>query len=134
VAGRDDLVGEGELRRHSAEFLAALAPALRSGDSQSRSAAWAPVRELLATLSRSRTLQGFTPTEIATFVFSFKRPLFARLRRELAGRPRRWSMSCGWPRRCSTVSGSTRRRSTSGAAKRSSAGSSRRCSSSRPRS
>ena len=42
--------------------------------------AWAPIREMLATLSTSRARQGFSPTETATFVFSFKQPLFAALR------------------------------------------------------
>ena len=39
---------------------------------------------MLANLSRSRGSQGFTPSETATFVFSLKKPLFARLRRECA--------------------------------------------------
>ena len=34
--------------------------------------------------SRARSLEGFSPSETATFVFSFKKPLFALLRRELA--------------------------------------------------
>jgi rsbT co-antagonist protein RsbR len=37
------------------------------------------VRDLLSELSRSRALLGFSPTETATFVFSFKRPLFDEL-------------------------------------------------------
>jgi len=46
-------------------------------------AAWAPVLEFLAVISRSRAIQGFSPAETATFVFSLKKPLFARLRREI---------------------------------------------------
>lgn len=46
---------------------------------------WAPMRELLEDVSRSRVVQGFSPTETATFVFSLKEPLFELLRRELAG-------------------------------------------------
>lgn len=46
---------------------------------------WAAMRELLEDLSRARVTQGFSPTETATFVFSFKEPLFQLLRRELAG-------------------------------------------------
>jgi rsbT co-antagonist protein RsbR len=48
---------------------------------------WRPLRELLASISVSRARKGFTPTETATFVFSLKEPLFARLRAELAGDP-----------------------------------------------
>ncbi len=44
---------------------------------------WAHVRDFLAQLSRDRATQGYTPSETATFVFSLKRPLFARVSREL---------------------------------------------------
>jgi rsbT co-antagonist protein RsbR len=36
----------------------------------------------LSELSRSRALQGFTPTETATFIFSLKQPLFNALSRD----------------------------------------------------
>jgi rsbT co-antagonist protein RsbR len=38
---------------------------------------------LLEDLSRDRAVQGFSPTETATFIFSLKEPLFALLREEL---------------------------------------------------
>lgn len=38
------------------------------------------MKALLSEISRTRAIQGFTPTETATFVFSFKEPLFRRLR------------------------------------------------------
>jgi rsbT co-antagonist protein RsbR len=44
---------------------------------------WQPVRELLEDMSRNRAIQGFTPSETATFVFSLKEPLFALLRQEV---------------------------------------------------
>jgi rsbT co-antagonist protein RsbR len=37
---------------------------------------------MLASVSRTRSQRGFTPSETATFVFSFKQPLFNRLRSE----------------------------------------------------
>ena len=87
---RDDLIKEGELREQAREFLglfrAAAAEASRDGVggwADVGSPAWAPVRDLLSGISRSRTQQGFSPSEIATFVFSFKQPLFDRLRDEL---------------------------------------------------
>jgi rsbT co-antagonist protein RsbR len=46
---------------------------------------WSAVRELLGQFSRSRALQGFTPSETATFIFSLKEPLFALLREEFKG-------------------------------------------------
>jgi len=83
---RPDLLGEGELRQQSAHFLAILRRALDggagagAGGADIRSPHWAEAREFLASLSRARVRQGFSPTETATFVFSLKQPLFARLR------------------------------------------------------
>ncbi|HET9390181.1 MAG TPA: STAS domain-containing protein [Steroidobacteraceae bacterium] len=80
---RTDLMRETELREQSREFLALVAQAASTGDMENiTGTVWAPVREFLAGISRSRALQGFTPTETATFVFSLKQPLFARLRGE----------------------------------------------------
>ena len=81
---RSDLLSEAELRAQSKEFLALFREAV-SGDgdlTDIASPAWEPVRDMLTGISRSRTQQGFNPAEIATFVYSFKRPLFDRLRRE----------------------------------------------------
>jgi len=41
------------------------------------------MREILNSISRSRSQKGFTPAETATFVFSFKQPLFKRMRQQL---------------------------------------------------
>jgi rsbT co-antagonist protein RsbR len=49
-----------------------------------RGAAWEGVRDQLEQVSVNRARQGFTPSETAMFVFSLKRPLFARLNQELA--------------------------------------------------
>ena len=81
---RADLVTESNLRQQSAEFLGALRQAAQSGNlTNIMSPEWGEVREILTGLSRSRVQQGFTPSETATFVFSLKQPLFARLRQEL---------------------------------------------------
>jgi|SRR5262245_9715447 len=47
------------------------------------------VRDLLGSFSRSRALQGFTPSETATFIFSMKEPLFSLFRDELKGKPQK---------------------------------------------
>lgn len=47
--------------------------------------AWAKVREMLTSLSASWARQGLSPSETATFIFSFKEPLFTRLREEYRG-------------------------------------------------
>jgi tetratricopeptide (TPR) repeat protein len=46
-----------------------------------------PILEMLEGVSRSRGLQGFTPSETATFVFSFKQPLFSVLRKSRENDP-----------------------------------------------
>ena len=78
-------IKESELRMQSAEFLSLLQQATQTGSgADTQSPAFGRVRDMLGDLSRSRGLQGFSPTETATFVFSMKRPLFARIRTELA--------------------------------------------------
>ena len=79
-------IKESELRTQSTEFLNLLQQATQSGTiTDVQSPAYGRVRDLLGDLSRSRSIQGFSPSETATFVFSLKRPLFSRIRRELAG-------------------------------------------------
>ena len=81
---RGDLLKEADLREQSKSFLNALQAAVQKGGADDiEGAAWADVRQLLAELSRSRALAGFSPSETATFVFSLKQPLFARLSTEI---------------------------------------------------
>lgn len=81
-ASRAGAIKESELRDQAREFLSLLKAAVKDGDPKDiQSNSWKGVRELLANLSRSRGLQGFSPSETASFVFSLKKPLFARLRR-----------------------------------------------------
>ena len=83
-SSRSDLMKESERREQCREFLALLQDAVRSGGLENLDGpAWAPVRDFLAAISRSRALQGFSPAETATFVFSLKQPVFTRLRREI---------------------------------------------------
>ncbi|MFD1734157.1 STAS domain-containing protein [Deinococcus malanensis] len=78
---RRDLVSESTLRKESQAFLAALGPAVASGQvSNIHASEWEGVRAVLDALSESRAQQGFTPGEVATFVLSFKQPLFEQLR------------------------------------------------------
>ncbi len=88
VARRKELISEAELRQQSMEFLNLLQQAAQDGNfADIQSASYRPVRDMLSELSRSRARQGFTPSETATFVFSFKQPLFARLRAEFGKDP-----------------------------------------------
>ena len=78
-------VKEAELRAQSAEFLSLLQQATQGGTvTDVHGAAFGRVREMLGDLSRARSFQGFSPSETAMFVFSLKRPLFSRIRREFA--------------------------------------------------
>jgi rsbT co-antagonist protein RsbR len=82
---RSDLIKEVDLRRESSEFLKVFRQAIDSGELDDLDRpAWAPAREMLADLSRSRARQGFTPSETATFVLSLKQPLFDALQQKLA--------------------------------------------------
>jgi rsbT co-antagonist protein RsbR len=77
---RKDLMSEVDLRRESVECMSLFASAVASGsDSNITSLEWAPMRDFLLGISRSRSLRNFTPSETATFIFSLKQPLFARL-------------------------------------------------------
>ena len=81
TATRRDLMNEAELRRQSKEFLAAFVLATEGGIDNMRAANWSGVNDILGRISKSRALQGFTPGETATFVFSLKQPIFSQLRK-----------------------------------------------------
>ncbi|MDF2773486.1 MAG: anti-sigma-factor antagonist [Geminicoccaceae bacterium] len=79
-------IRDSELRGQSSEFLNLLQQTTQAGNvTDVQATGYSRVREVLSDISRSRGVQGFSPSETAMFVFSLKRPLFARIRRELAG-------------------------------------------------
>jgi rsbT co-antagonist protein RsbR len=82
AARRSTLISQHEMEQQSREFLSLLQNATRSGASGFGDSLWQPVKEYLTSISRSRALQGFTPSETATFVFSLKQPAFDVLRAE----------------------------------------------------
>ena len=84
---RSDLINETALREESRAFLGAFTEALQHGATSAEGKEWEDVRALLDRLSRNRAQKGFSPTETATFVFSLKEPLFAKLREEYAKDP-----------------------------------------------
>jgi rsbT co-antagonist protein RsbR len=72
-----------ELEQQGAQFLQLLSAALDGKQAIDLNASQAkPLREFLEGLSRSRAQQGFSSGETATFIFSFKRPLFQALKLE----------------------------------------------------
>jgi rsbT co-antagonist protein RsbR len=86
LSQRNNLLKRGELEDQSSEFLRSFTAAVQAGGGSNvnTAEAWAPARELVARIARSRAKQGFTPTETATFVFSLKQPLFSVLQRDVA--------------------------------------------------
>ena len=85
---RRDLMDDVQLETQSAELLRSIVNAARKGDVTDISGPeWSAVRDQLSEISALRAKQGFTASETATFVFSLKQPLFARLRRDLAKDP-----------------------------------------------
>ena len=84
VTLRPDLMSESDLRQQSGEFMNLFRVAVQSGNlTDIEAPEWADSREFLAGVSRSRAVQGFSPSETATFVFSLKQPFFTRLRKEV---------------------------------------------------
>ena len=83
VSARPDLIKESELREQSLRFVGLFEKALAGESLDIHSEEWAAVREFVTEISASRTRQGFTPAETATFLFSIKRPLFTRLGEKL---------------------------------------------------
>jgi rsbT co-antagonist protein RsbR len=83
---RSGQIKEDELTNQSQRFLREFVKALKDGRVDDITGpAWSAARDLLGEISRSRALQGFTPTQTATFVFSIKEPLFTLLRDEIKG-------------------------------------------------
>ncbi len=70
-----------ELESQCEIIIARLAQGCRDGNvTDIEAPSFAPLRDILADLSRTRALLGFSPSETATFLFSLKQPLFERLR------------------------------------------------------
>ena len=85
---RKDLISDADLKQQTNELLQAITIAAKNGNvADTTSTHWAPVRDVLASVSVSRAKQGFTPTETANFVFSLKQPLQSRLQKEMAKDP-----------------------------------------------
>lgn len=80
---RSDLMKDAELRTQCTQFLRLLREGVESGSTDISSAAWQPLRETLAELSRTRAQEGFTSSQTATFVFAVKKPLFGMIRSQL---------------------------------------------------
>ncbi|HEU4601132.1 MAG TPA: STAS domain-containing protein [Steroidobacteraceae bacterium] len=73
-------IKEAELSTQARTLLGLLrSAAIETADTNA--AAYAPIKNLLGDISRARAVQGFSPVETATFVFSLKQALFNVLNR-----------------------------------------------------
>lgn len=83
---RDDLMREGEMRDQSGEFLRLLRDASQGGNlTNFQASEWNSIKALLTSITRTRVQQGFSPSQVALFIFSLKKPLFNLLREEYGG-------------------------------------------------
>jgi len=87
-AARSGRIQESQLREESQRFLTLLTQAIQQGvEFETRGSQWADIREFLTELSRTRAAQGFTPSQVATFVFSLKQAMFKRVTESLRTEP-----------------------------------------------
>jgi rsbT co-antagonist protein RsbR len=81
---RADLISKTELEEQCRALLTAIVAAAKSTEvADVSSGSWKAAREVLQEISASRTRQGFSPREVATFVLSLKQPLFSAIRKDL---------------------------------------------------
>jgi rsbT co-antagonist protein RsbR len=77
----DGRISTQEVEGQARDLLRALTQAVpTAGVTDIDSPTFQEVRDILEGFSRSRALQGFSPSETATFVFSMKEPLFEQIR------------------------------------------------------
>ncbi|HET7501293.1 MAG TPA: STAS domain-containing protein [Kofleriaceae bacterium] len=80
------MINDQELQAQCQELISLVSEAVAAGaDGDLSGPVWDRVKNFLAGVSRSRSRQGFSPSETAMFVLSFKEPLFRNLQRAFAG-------------------------------------------------
>lgn len=85
---RLDKSAENEIIIQATQLLGFLEIAIPQGQlSDLETRAWDDTRQLLSDFSQTRAKEGFSPIETATFIFSFKEPLFTLLRTSLSNNP-----------------------------------------------
>jgi rsbT co-antagonist protein RsbR len=88
------------MRGETEEMVRTVREALQQGgDAENfQAATWAPLRELLESLSRTRAAQGQSAGDTSAFVLAFKRPLFKLIQQQFEGKAARqmgvvWAVS-----------------------------------------
>jgi rsbT co-antagonist protein RsbR len=83
---RSDLINDAELKQQAAELLRLFSSASQSS-SDVQSETFAPVKEFVREVARSRMEAGFTASETAMFILSLKQPIFNALRESSKSNP-----------------------------------------------
>lgn len=82
LTSTDTRISAQEVESQARQLLQALGRATASGNvSDVRRPEYGDVRDLLSDYSRSRAIQGFSPSETATFIFSLKQAMFEHIRK-----------------------------------------------------
>ncbi|MCC2683026.1 MAG: anti-anti-sigma factor [Nitrosospira multiformis] len=85
---RSDIHDDEKLRKHCTQFLSAFTDALSSDQTNDiTNGSWEETRAVLSEISEARARQGYPPKATATFIFSLKQSLFARLQAEFRQKP-----------------------------------------------
>jgi len=85
---RADLISKAELDEQCGSILKAMVEGVKSSGAENiAGGGWNTARDLLNSISTSRARQGFSPTDVATFVLSLKQPLFAVIRDKMGKTP-----------------------------------------------
>lgn len=86
MARHSRLLTESELMEQSAKFLKLFQEASQKAQiADPNVPEWNEVKEMLKTISQSRSKLGFSPSETASFIFSLKQPIFNKMRQEMVG-------------------------------------------------
>jgi rsbT co-antagonist protein RsbR len=78
--GADTRLPRAELEAQCRDVLSAIVEGLQGNTLDISAPSYERLRDLVSDISRSRAVQGFTPGETATFIFSLREPIFPRLR------------------------------------------------------
>ena len=85
---RLDLISKEDLEKQSREFMRAFIQAISTGNIVDIEAPeYAPVVAMLTGISRDRAVQGFTPSETTTYIFSLKDAILQFSQKEFANQP-----------------------------------------------
>jgi rsbT co-antagonist protein RsbR len=85
---RLDLISKEDLETQSKEFLKAFIKAISTGNMEDIEAPeYKPVIKMLQDISRTRAVQGFPPSETATYIFSLQDTILQYLQMEYVDKP-----------------------------------------------